>query len=1390
MQGELYSRPRAMASMSWKPSSSPAERQLNLGGASLASELSISSQQEDLAGGPGKTGVGLESGSNLRPPLYSTEYHHDSVAGRASSSSGESGAEKGGLVSKWRPKERLKTTAVALVVCLNIGVDPPDIVKVSPCARLECWVDPLSMQPQKALEAIGKSLQAQYERWQPRAKYRVSLDPTLEDVKKLCVSYRRAAKSERVLFHYNGHGVPKPTLNGEMWVFNKSYTQYIPLSVYDLQTWLSKPSIYVLDCPNAGTLMNAFENFALQRYQESAGLPVMVQHPPGRKAPPRSAELRTAMQDVILLGACGMNETLPQNVSLPADLFTSCLTTPIKIALRWFCGRSLLRNEGLNLDMIDRIPGKQTDRKTLLGELNWIFTAITDTIAWNVLPRPLFQKLFRQDLLVASLFRNFLLAERIMRAFGCMPLSCPALPPTHQHPMWHAWDLAAETCLAQLPGLLSGDPSIDYRPSSFFTEQLTAFEVWLEHGSRQKPPPEQLPIVLQVLLSQNHRLRALVLLGRFLDMGTWAVDLALSVGIFPYVLKLLQTTANELRQILVFIWTKILALDQSCKMDLTKDSSFMYFIRFLEMPDSAIPPESKAGAAFILSVVCHNHPKGQRACAQAKLVDVCLGSLQDGPTNVISGSTALLAQWLCLCLGKIWEDSFELTMQAFELGVTEKLSKLFNSASPNVRAAAIFALGSLIVLIKSDKQQDISQEEVSEHIRSPDRMVAERQAAGLLLQCANDGSPMVRREVIHALGRFAVAHASFIDIAHQATESLSGGYGRRHNRSPSAMSDLGHASFGSSGDANSAGMREHRHSAPDVKLDQARGGDASFTPNGSNGVPPVAQEPRGPGGEELSLTYSQLYQNTLATIVTANFDPSPRVTEAAKRVLQSCHFQVVPLKRPAVQKSTSSFSFSPKRNKDRSKLHSRFSMSSDRLSSMGQQSPGDQASSAGGGSPFSRSYSKSASASSKDGLTDLAQHFNVIKTSAEQRDPIQCRVISAAFPKSEVFEQSCEHFASPLLGSADEPCDPAWPRDIDPAYVENRKHRMEESFTIARNICPQGLDHQLSVMENANDTVTALAFEALDDKLYLADSKGFVTVRKITGPAVNRFTVRQQDDRPTARSQPLGSCNMTYISILNPEYDPLLLTATAEGSVAVYRDADKRGRQRQVSSFLAVPPMWGKTSYPAVIESNAVSSQLYASGCTKPQTVHIWDLQREVCTGRIGGIDHNILKIFSASEGQPSLLVGCDSGSVLYYDLRDPRHYISISEPYDKGKLVGTALINNDVQIVCGYGNGRLKIFDIRAGALSKCKDFEGHDHVKSRMTSFSSHKCGTIFATSSLHSIKVWNSEGNLLSTARPHGNFLPRSGSLQVLAFHPTRHLLSAGGADSATSIYCSYG
>lgn len=119
--------------------------------------------------------------------------------------------------------------------------------------------------------------------------------------------------------------------------------------------------------------------------------------------------------------------------------------------------------------------GQLTDRRTMLGELNWIFTAITDTIAWNTLPRDVFQKLFRQDLLVASLFRNYLLAERIMRSYDCTPVSQPVLPHTHQHAMWKAWDLAVDMCLAQLTDIL--EKGVPYKSSTFFEEQLTSFEV-------------------------------------------------------------------------------------------------------------------------------------------------------------------------------------------------------------------------------------------------------------------------------------------------------------------------------------------------------------------------------------------------------------------------------------------------------------------------------------------------------------------------------------------------------------------------------------------------------------------------------------------------------------------------------------------------------------------------------------------------------------------------------------------------------------------------------------------------------------------------------------------------------------------------------------------------
>lgn len=96
-------------------------------------------------------------------------------------------------------------------------------------------------------------------------------------------------------------------------------------------------------------------------------------------------------------------------------------------------------------------------------------------------------------------------------------------------------------------------------------------------GCGWRPPPAQLPMVLQVLLSTLHRVRALRLLCRFLALGAWAARAVLNVGIFPYMLKLLQASAPDLRASMVYIWAKIIAVDPvRTRSRLSKAAHFMY----------------------------------------------------------------------------------------------------------------------------------------------------------------------------------------------------------------------------------------------------------------------------------------------------------------------------------------------------------------------------------------------------------------------------------------------------------------------------------------------------------------------------------------------------------------------------------------------------------------------------------------------------------------------------------------------------------------------------------------------------------------------------------------------------------------------------------------------
>jgi regulator-associated protein of mTOR len=404
-----------------------------------------------------------------------------------------------------------------------------------------------------------------------------------------------------------------------------------------------------------------------------------------------------------------------------------------------------------------------------------------------------------------------------MKSLNCTPISVPAISDTSSHPLWQSWDLAVEKCLLAIIAMkksgvpVAGNPDISLNipnpmsssvmpspvglhraqttgapqmnPSassgatsgslstSFFTENLNAFELWLDFGGQSglnDKTPIYLPILLQVLLSQSHRQKALHLLSRYLSLGPEAANNALLVGVFPYILKLLNNPSSETQQILMAIWTYVLGFDNRCRQELVKDNFVHIFIHNLKIDSTS--HKQKTMAAFILCEICHNYRPGQKACLDLKMHVIC-SSLLGAP---FTQPHAHLKKWLLFAIAKLCEDFNLAKFQCIAENIHMRLYQYRYDSHPAVRIAAVVALGELFgaSLVFNSVPTTPTTPGNKNGSNSPNSRLAEQckirnielEIAMNILEGCMDGCVAVRIEAVIALSKVFVCLYSMLHL--------------------------------------------------------------------------------------------------------------------------------------------------------------------------------------------------------------------------------------------------------------------------------------------------------------------------------------------------------------------------------------------------------------------------------------------------------------------------------------------------------------------------------------------------------------------------------------------------------------------------------------------------
>ncbi|NWR99642.1 RPTOR protein, partial [Motacilla alba] len=911
---------------------------------------------------------------------------------------------------------------------------------------------------------------------------------------------------------------------------------------------------------------------------------------------------------------------------------------------------------------------------------------------------------------------------------------------------------------------------------------------------------------LQVLLSQVHRLRALDLLGRFLDLGPWAVSLALSVGIFPYVLKLLQSSARELRPLLVFIWAKILAVDSSCQADLVKDNGHKYFLSVLA--DPYMPAEHRTMTAFILAVIVNNYNTGQEACLQGNLIAICLEQLND--------PHPLLRQWVAICLGRIWQNFDSARWCGVRDSAHEKLYSLLSDPIPEVRCAAVFALGTFVG----------NSAERTDHSTTIDHNVAM-----MLAQLINDGSPMVRKELVVALSHLVVQYESnFCTVALQFIEeeknyplpspaAPEGGSLTPVRDGPCTPRLRSVSSYGNIRAVTTA--RSLNKSLQNLSLNEETGSSVAFSPGNLSTSSSASSTLGSPENEEYILSFETIDKmrrvssySSLNSLIGVSFnsvytqiwrvllhlaaDPYPDVSDLAMKVLNSIAYKATVNARPQRILDTSSLTQSAPASPTNKGMH---------IHQVGGSPPTTSTSSSSLTNEVPKQPVSRDLASVRPSVTNVGVQYTPHshqfprtrkmfdkgpeQTADDADDAVGHKSFISAAVQTGFCDWSAKYFAQPVMKIPEEhDLESQIRKEREWRFLRNARVRKQAQKIIQRGI--SRLDDQIFLNRNPG-VPSVVKFHPFTPCIAVADKDSICFWDWEKGEKLDYF--HNGNPRYT---------RITAMEYLNGQDCSLLLTATDDGAIRVWKnfaDLEKnpemvtawqglsdmlpttRGLARRVSIYLDRSKQGGAGM---VVDWEQETGLLMTSGDVR--IIRIWDTDREMKVQDIPTGADSCVTSLSCDSHRSLIVAGLGDGSIRVFDRRmalseccslsTERAVVSWGAVFLALGALGSSL---SLPLCCSV-NGDVRFFDPRMPESMKVLQ------IVKGLTALDIHPQANLFACGSMNQFTaIYNGNGELINNIKYYDGFMgQRVGAISCLAFHPHWPHLAVGSNDFYISVY----